>query len=325
MASRASVAPSAFNLLKRYFQVYWLKPFDAVNDTANAWALRRFSWEEPILEIGGGDGMFSFIMQGGEFAFGDDRYFQCDPGRGGDIFDVYTEGKPLQIRKKAGLTYAVGVDLKVSHLQKARETGLYQEMKSSAPEKIPLGDSRFQTVFLYLFHGLSDYEKTLREARRVIRPRGKLLMVAFNDTVGRYFICHKLKEFFNRKGWRGLARFWDRLDGGRYQEIGGLAKSLPEWEALLEKTGFRLNTTYAQVSPGAWRVYDIQTRPFFRTLIRWTSGLEKIHLRRLVKFIWLYGGLVPLFCFYRAAARPRPVEKGTSCRDVLFVFNAEAA
>ena len=47
MASRTDSPPSVVSLLRRYLQVYWLKPFDAVNDTANTWALRQFEWERP--------------------------------------------------------------------------------------------------------------------------------------------------------------------------------------------------------------------------------------------------------------------------------------
>jgi SAM-dependent methyltransferase len=312
---------SALGLLKRYLQVYWLKPFDAINDTANAAALTQFTWEDPILEVGGGDGMFSFLMHGGQFSFKDDRYTQSDPNRAGDVFDVYKEGASLTVKKPAGLHYATGVDLKMSHIFKARETGLYDDLKSSVPEELPLKAESYQTVFLYLFHGLTNYENTLREIRRVIRPQGRLLMVAFNKNVSRFFICHKLHLFFASHGFVRLAAYFKKLDGGRSEEITGMARTLPEWQLLLNATGFKLQKVYTHVSPLAWMANDVQTRPLFRFLIRVSQKLEDFHLKAVIKGIVVYGLLIPLYGFFQLAAKPREITASGS--ETLFVFLAE--
>ena len=126
--------------------------------------------------MGGGDGIFSFIMHDGEFIAIDDRYDQSDPACPGDIFDVYREGVYLTIKHHASRSYAAGVNLKWSHVLKCKETQLYRLVVLSPPEPLPFLEGSFKTVFLYFPHGLKengktlDYERTLKEIRRVIHP-----------------------------------------------------------------------------------------------------------------------------------------------------------
>lgn len=329
MASRTDSPPSVISLLRRYLQVYWLKPFDAVNDAANAWALRQFRWEEPILEVGGGDGIFSFIMHGGEFILTDDRYDQSDPSCSGDIFDVYREGRPLAVKREAGRVYDAGVDLKWSHLLKARETGLYRSLVASAPEPLPFAAGTFKTVFLYFPHGMQErgsalnYGRTLKEIRRVIHPEGTLLMTAVNRDIRKSFVCYPLHQFFEQAGWPKLSEYFRRLDAGRYEEIAELGRTLREWTKLLQNAGFNLAEGWTHVTPLAWRVYDFQTRPLLRPLIRWNQFLQQGYLKKIVKAGWVYAFLLPLALFYLVFAKPRHLPVGTeSGRRTFFVFRA---
>ena len=53
-----------FSLIRlwNYLNIYFLKPIDAVNDTITSDLLLKFNWEKKYLEIGSGDGMFSYIL-----------------------------------------------------------------------------------------------------------------------------------------------------------------------------------------------------------------------------------------------------------------------
>lgn len=320
---------AARDLLKRYLRMYWLKPFDALADTANAWALRQFSWEAPILEIGGGDGVFSFIMHGGEFAPADDRFDQTDPGRTGDIYDVYRPQQPLTVRRLAGRTYRAGLDLKTSHLLKCQETRLYESLLLGEPAPLPFAPASFRTVFLYFPHGLVergarlDYPRTLAEIRRVIRADGTLLMTAMNHTIVNYFTCHRVAERLARCGLQRGAAYFGKLDGGRFAEIGTLGRSLEQWRAVLAGAGFRLVDVWTHVTPFAWRVYDVQTRPVLRPLIRSARFFRRIGLKGFVKAIWIAGWLPCLSFFYSKFAKPRRLYPGASDDGhLLFVFRA---
>lgn len=303
-----------FSLLRRYLQMYWLKPFDAVNDTANAWALRQCPWSEPILEIGSGDGVFSFILHGGEFSFVDDRYDQADPRLKGDIFDIYHEKSRMAVKRPAQVKYAAGLDLKRSHLMKCKETGMYRLLVVSTPQELPFSSDSFMTVFLYFPHGLVeqgkalDYRATLKEVRRVLHRNGSLLMTAFHKNVSRYFLCNMLSSFFSRRDLNKLGRYFRNLDAGRSQEISHLARSPGEWEKLLFDSGLKVVDVWCQISPIAWLVYDIQTRPIFRQLIKWNWVLRRLRLKRFLKRFFVYACLPILVVFYYLFARPRGTE-----------------
>lgn len=319
------------SLLWRFLSMYWLKPFDAVNDAANAWSLRQFPWEPPILEIGGGDGVFSFIMHGGAFAFGDDRYDQADPRREGDIFDVYRSGQLLTVQRPAVLRYEVGVDLKWSHLLKAGETHLYHNRVLSWPEPLPFASRSFKTVFLYFPHGLIelgkrlDYRRVLDEVHRVLVPGGTLVMTAVNYGIRRFFVCHPLRLTFERRGWRRLAAYFAKLDAGRYEELTGLGLSRTGWEALLDNHGFSLVGAWTQVRPFAWRLYDMQTRPMLRSLIHWNLLMRRLGLKQVAKALWISCWLPVVIVVYFILARPRPSESNSDKRaGVFFAFRAVA-
>jgi SAM-dependent methyltransferase len=320
-----------YSLLRRYLQLYWLKPFDAVNDTANAWTLGQGDWQAPVLEIGSGDGVFSFVMHGGEFAMEDDRYDQADPSREGDIFDVYREAA-LNKKKKAGRQYAVGIDMKRSHVLKCRETAMYQNLLVSAPHPLPFADGVFKTVFLYFPHGLVErgesvhYEATLREIRRVLHSDGCLLMTAFNRKVADHFFCHRLAQFCDRRGWSGWAAYFARLDSGRYKEISGLGHSPGEWESILSRVGLEFRGGWTHLKPLAWLVYDSQTRPILARLIRWNWWLKRIGLKKWVKAACVHVTLPFLWLFFLIFCRPKEFHIDSKDRqDLAFIFAAVPA
>lgn len=310
-------------LLTRYLRAYWLKPFDAVNDAANATALLGFRWEAPILEIGSGDGAFSFLMHGGEFCPDDDRYDHVDPSKAGDIFDVHDSTRLAGIKRPATLRYQVGIDLKWTHLEKCRATGLYRHLVQAAPAPLPFLSHSFQTVFLYFPHGLIergsvlDYAATLSEIRRVLRPDGALLMVAMNENVRGAFVCHTCAVHLERAGWTKAAAYFRRLDAGRFEEIGGAARTLEGWRRLLAQSGFNLVEGSSQISSAAWRMYDVQTRPLLRLLIRTARCMRSAGVKGVLKAVWVLGWWPVVAAVYAVGARPRPVQAPPTGRTVF--------
>lgn len=308
--------------------MYWLKPFDAVNDAANAMALSKFDWsEKPILEIGGGDGVFSFVLHGGEFKFLDDRYDQTDVSRQEDIYDVYKKGLTLKVKKIPPFQYDLGIDLKLNHLLKSRETMLYKHnnLISSKPEALPIKNNIFSTVFLYTFHGLTDYKEALREIRRVIKKDGKLLMIVVNKTVKDHFICYKIHKYCKKMGLNKMSDYFLKLDDGRFAEIGRkFAKSIQEWKTLCNEAGFQIEDIYTQVSPMLWRIYDTQTRPFLKVFIHLNYLLKRVCLKRIMKFLSVYLWLPVLGVFYFLLARPAKITIDNEPGGVFLAIRAKA-
>lgn len=322
-------SPSLVSLLKRYLQMYWLKPMAAATDAANAWCLRQYAWNQPILEIGCGDGVFSFIMHDGEFGFVNDRYDQASPTKKGDMFDVYSPRNAMPIQKKAWLTYDYGVDFRQIHAKKCTETGLYKEIALAEPELLPFKSSYFKTVFLYFPHGASkgslDYSKILPEIHRVLVPDGVVLVNGLNDIVANHFVCYPLHQFFKRVHIMWLSKYFERLDGGRYEEITGLGHSLSEWRHLLKNAGFQMEEEWSMVRPSWWALYDFQTRPIERYLAAGSIILNKIKLKAMVKVPVVYS-LLLLFILLYPLIKPKRITDSTQAeRDIFFLFKATAS
>ncbi len=123
--------------------------------------------------------------------------------------------------------------------------------------------------------------------------------------------------------WPSLSEYFKKLDAGRYEEITGFGRTPQEWTKLLQGSGFSLVDTWTQVSPLAWRVYDIQTRPLLRPLIRWNWFLKRVRLKRVLKAVWVYSWLSALTLFYLGFAKPRRFSLGSVDEPgVFFAFRA---
>ena len=209
---------------------------------------------------------------------------------------------------------------------------MYRCVLLAPPEPLPFANESFKTVFLYFPHGLVevgkrvDYPRVLEEIRRVIRPDGTLLMTGINDVIERYFVCHPLQKFCERRGWTGLAAYFKNLDARRYEELSGLGHSLHEWRKLLKDAGFCLEETWSQVRPLGWMLYDIQTRPFEKMLARASKALRRIGVKTAIKAPCLYAMLPLLGLFYLMWIKPRRVAPNQAdVTDIFFAFRASVS
>lgn len=54
-------------ILTNFLNAYWLRPETALWRTLDVVAMRDFKFASPSLDMGAGDGTFSFLRAGGEF------------------------------------------------------------------------------------------------------------------------------------------------------------------------------------------------------------------------------------------------------------------
>jgi hypothetical protein len=176
--------------LWRYLGLYFLKPFDAVNDTAVAHLLHSWAWPDTFSEIASGDGVFSYIMHGGSFPLWFDRYLQTDT-RQGDMFDVHVNDKTPTTKppKSPGLNFAI--DAKSSHVKKAREIGFARHVIQAHYESLPIVSNSVPMIFYYVPHGLKDHNLAVKEAYRILESNGTMLVLLYNSTFKESFLCHK--------------------------------------------------------------------------------------------------------------------------------------
>ena len=278
--------------LWRYLGLYFLKPNDAVNDTLTASLLYELDWNGSIVEIASGDGIFSYIMHGGIFPIWFDRYLITDLGKL-DIYDTHQE-EVLRPKKRLDTPLiSLAIDAKDSHVKKVREIGFAKSCLVSPYENLPLASGSIEKIFYYIPHGLKDHELAMNEACRVLQKNGKLLILLYDYDVKYSFICYKLSCIL--PSW--IAKYFKSLDNGRYAEITNIARSTDDWEKFFEDRGLKVRKTLRGLSLFAWKVYDIQTRPILKTLIK-IFNFFPMPIRTITKFLWMVAFYPYTIVFY---------------------------
>lgn len=268
---------SFLSRLWQYNNLYFLKPHDAINDTLTSSILKNLDWSDEILEIGSGDGVFSYIMHGGKFDFKYDRYLNVDLSNK-DIYDIHTERSVSTNSKLEYPNITCSLDAKESHVKKILEIGFSKDARVVEYERLPFRDNTIKKVFYYTPHGLMDHKKSIQEVYRILKPGGKLLILLFDSNFKSSFISYHLSNSLPNF----LGKYFREIDNGRYEEITKLSKSKFEWSNFFEDNGFEIENTYSGLSTTAWKFYDIQTRFIFKFLIKIINSMPT-KIRSIIK------------------------------------------
>jgi len=293
--------------LWRYLSLYFLKPFDAVNDTLTASLLYRLDWDGDFVEIGSGDGVYSYIMHGGTFPFWFDRYLIIDLAQK-DIYDTHRQNVVPHEKSLTFPRIKKAIDAKQSHVDKIKEIGFAREAIFACYEQLPLDSGSEDAVFYYTPHGLINHEQAITEAHRILKSGGRMLVLLYDSCFKKAFICYRLARYL--PGIFG--RYFKQLDNGRYDEITNLSKTPREWQIFFNSHGFRIKQCHAGLSNFAWCVYDIQTRPLLKPLIRIFNFIPGT-LRTMTKAIWMVLWFPILVLFYFLFSNEYLIIDGANC------------
>ena len=200
--------------LWRYLNIYFLKPFDAVNDTLTASLLKEHNWSTPFVEVGSGDGMFGYIMHGGKFPLWFDRYVSVDLKKK-DIFDTLNEKANLNLKKINNFKNLHSIDAKKSHVEKIKEIGFAENAILSDYETLPFEDSSIDSIFLYTPHGLKNYQLCVEECFRILKSKGRLVVLNYDKSIEKNFLSYNLSKKFIGN-W---SNYFRSIDNGRFEEI----------------------------------------------------------------------------------------------------------
>lgn len=277
--------------LWRYLNIYFLKPFDAVNDTLTSYLIfEKIKIKNNFLEIGSGDGMFSFIMCGGKFSIKFDRYLDIDLKKD-DIFDTHKKLIKFNYNFKKMIRPSISVDAKLNHIKKIRQIGFSKKIYHTSYEKLPFKNNSINYIFFYTAHGMKSLDKSVSSAYKILKKKGNLVILVFDNYVKNHFICHNLKK-------KGIfPKVFQKFDNGRFKEISKYSKSIIDWENFFKKKGFSIVKRTEGLSGIAWKFYDVQTRPILKYLIIFFNFLPN-NLRVLFKFIWMISIYPFLFLFF---------------------------
>ncbi len=268
--------------LRRFLEVNWLKPFDAVWDASVASVLESVSLEEPSLDVGCGDGLFMLVVRGGRARLSYDRYTDTELRLRGDFYN--TRASVRQIAATAPpQPLTVGLDHKAGLLDKARRTSTYRYLIQGDGQALPFADRSFSTAFCNILYWLPDWRAGLREMRRVLKDNGMLVLVVPNDTVGEQMVSYHCAQRYRAIGMPLRARFFDWVDNGRFHTITRLTGDAQAWQARLAEAGLAVSASHPVVSTGVVRRWDFSTRPLLHALVVLARGLQALRLKPVVK------------------------------------------
>jgi SAM-dependent methyltransferase len=261
--------PAHMNVhLPSLLEYFWLRPETAVWRALDFAALDGIEFRRPSLDLGCGDGAFSFMRAGGRYSLSydfssmttnrdqffdnKDIYDHFEPGKVSDVVDV-----PPQYK------IDVGLDHKPSLLQKARLTSLYDKtVACDANAYLPFARESFATVYSNILYWLDDYPNTLSEIARLLKPGGRCIVQVPTDRFQDFSFYQQLYVKTNDPKWEWLKL----LDRGRSENIRN-CMSQREWTAKFEAAGLAVEFCKAYLPKLVIQAWDIGLRPISPLLI----------------------------------------------------------
>lgn len=273
--------------LDALLSAYWLRPETALWRACDIHALQGFRIEAPALDLGCGDGVFSFIRAGGTFdedfdVFQSierlDEYFEK-----ADVYDAHTSAYRAAVRGAPAYRFAVGLDHKQNLLKRAGATALYERLvHHDANRELPFAPASFQSVFSNIVYWLDDPAHCLREIRRVLAPGGTAAVLLPNRDlrVFSFYQSHFLET--------GDARFkfLELLDRGRFSDNIKHARSLGDWQSMIEAAGLRVEGHVGYLCRLVVQIWDVGLRPIFPPLVSMANSLAPAK-RNEIKLEWV--------------------------------------
>lgn len=225
----------------------------------------------PSLDLGCGNGVFSFITAGGAFSPEYDGYRNVRPEgfwENRDIYDCYSGPlRPPWIAQMPNFSFTWGLDHKRNLLRQAMELGFYGGgVMADANRRLPFSDGAFQTVFSNILYWLESPEVSLREIGRLLAPKGRALLCLQNP---------QFKEYCFTARWRDTGSPLLRMLNRGREECHRWTLSESELGKLAGRVGFRVVSCIPYLSPLTLRVWDIGLRPLSPVLIKMVDRLSE--------------------------------------------------
>jgi SAM-dependent methyltransferase len=266
--------------MNHYFEqllnAYWLRPETALWRSIDIQTMRDFQFQSPSLDLGCGDGIFSFIRAGGQFDITFDA-FQAVSNLDSffdkvDIFDSFDTSLCPVVIKKGDYQIDYAFDHKKNLLRKAKTLGLHKNfIVGDANKRLPFEDKTFNTVFSNIIYWLDDPKSTFVELARVLKLKGRCCVMLPNRAFPEYSFYYDL--YVKQKN--NKFQFLEKLDRGRITDNIKHAKGTDEWTKMIESSGLTVVMHTMHLSKTTIQIWDVGLRPLFPILYKMISELSK--------------------------------------------------
>ncbi len=278
--------PGCFNtndetngFLKKFLSVYYLRPENAVNRAIEAKIIADLDlWQEPALDVGCGDGVFTAILRGGVFAPRYDVFDEVDLSKK-DIYDSVANKASDMFFAVEPCKVEAGIDIKPNIVQKADSTGLYKRTCVANATELPFEDGSFRTVFSNVLKNVQDIESALKEVSRVLMKDGRAILVLSSDRYRELLYYYPLADKTSDPCKKGKLLEKDR-GRARYNIHCYDAK---QWESLFSEAGLCLENAISYLTASTMRFWDTGLRDFSYKTISMMESLKGKNKKDSVK------------------------------------------
>jgi SAM-dependent methyltransferase len=257
------------DLLHKFVRLNWLRPENAIFNVGRSWPLQNLSFDGPSLDVGCGDGIFSFAAAGGEFSPAFDRFQFMTKNilkSKNDIHDSFEQGHyNLPITSRPKRKFDCGTDFNVNMIAKASALGFHEVLtKHDSNKPFPYEAESYATIYCNTAYWIDNAEGLLKEFGRILKTGGKLYLQVLTNTIFDHFFESVLEPD---------ADWFHLVDGGRRESYKNF-KSADTWRRSIEIAGLRVVEeipTLHKVQAGIW---NIGLRPIARQLIEMANLLN---------------------------------------------------
>jgi SAM-dependent methyltransferase len=276
--SNKLIANSLFNF-KDHLYLNWLRPESALKDSVSCAVAKKYLTDaEDVLELGIGNGFYSFLLHGGNFKPDFDWFYSVQTENFWSNADIFDCNSNIELKNfilsAPPKKIAFAMELKDNLIKQANQLEVAEQIiQHDCNYALPVF-RKYKTVYTNMIYWLKDPTEVLSNIGKVLTKGGQLIIcfpnARFYDNCPSYRLENKLMRLINRG--RASHILWSR----EINEINKLIKEQGIYE--IEKHEYYL-------SPLTLRVWDIGLRPLSSPLIKMANSLNS-ELRQEIKEEW---------------------------------------
>jgi ubiquinone/menaquinone biosynthesis C-methylase UbiE len=237
--------------------------------------MREFAFASPSLDLGCGDGIFSFIRAGGTVSTQFDVFLSVrnlnDFYENVDVYDAFQKDKTTYVVDPPHYRIDVAFDNKENSLKKSDQLKLYHSyVAGDANRRLPFSEESFNSIFSNIVYWLDEPKTILKEIYRVLRPGGHVCLMLPNHTFPNFSFYNQLYAKTHNKKFV----FLEQLDRGRFKDNIRQAHSDHEWRKIFRQTGFEITMHRKHLSKTVIQIWDIGLRPLFPVLKKMVDQIQ---------------------------------------------------
>lgn len=252
--------------LEDHLRMYWLRPESAFWDAIAARLIGdALLSRNSILELGIGNGFFSFLMLGGKFKPEFDWFYSVNPEgfwKNEDVFD-HDAGVDYSkfIDKMPDKRLRIGLDHKPNLLAQVQRLNFVDQLVvHDGNESISIFG--FDTIYSNIIYWLKNPLAVVWHFEQVLPGNGRCILVFPNSA----FFKHCTSYTHSNP-------LWSLVNRGRAAHI-MWHMDMDEFNSFVEKeTAFRVVNSCSYLSPLTLKVWDIGVRPLSMVLTKMANKL----------------------------------------------------